>query len=274
MELETIDKKIKTYSDKNPNKIAIKHGIEEITYKKLEEDSNTIADFLIDNFNECKNVFIVMDKGIKLIKSIVGVIKAGGIFTTIDVAASNSRSYEMIKDLKPEWIITTIDLLDVVKDFIKEIDYEINILLVDEDATQIEGLSIYDLKNYKRKEDVNYEYCTNKHCYVYFTSGSTGKPKGVLGRHKSLVQFIEWEIKEFNIDDTYNVSQLTPTTFDPFLRDVFVPLCTGGTLCIPEDKDIILNPENLIRWIKNNKINLIHMVPSLFIDITRHKFNS
>jgi amino acid adenylation domain-containing protein/thioester reductase-like protein len=44
---------------------------------------------------------------------------------------------------------------------------------------------------------------------------------------------------------------------------VFVPLCSGGKLCIP-DTDTILNPMELIQWIDTQKISLLHMVPSLF----------
>lgn len=100
--------------------------------------------------------------------------------------------------------------------------------------------------------------------YIYFTSGSTGQPKAVLGMNKSLVHFINWEIETLGIDHPWRVSQLTSPSFDASLRDFFVPLCSGGTVCIPQNRELILNSASLINWIESSKIDLIHCTPSLF----------
>jgi non-ribosomal peptide synthetase component F len=99
---------------------------------------------------------------------------------------------------------------------------------------------------------------------VYFTSGSTGIPKGVVGKNKSLTQFVQWEIEEFNIDRTFKVSQFISPYFDAFLRDVFVPLVAGATLVIPPNEDDFFTPSKMIDWIDDNEISLIHCVPSVF----------
>ena len=100
--------------------------------------------------------------------------------------------------------------------------------------------------------------------YVYFTSGSTGKPKGIVGRNCSLAQFIDWEKKTFEIDDTARFSQFISPYFDAFLRDVFVPLCCGGTVCVPPREDDFFTPEKMQQWIVGQRISHIHCVPSVF----------
>jgi len=89
-------------------------------------------------------------------------------------------------------------------------------------------------------------------------------PKGIVGRLKSLGHFINWEIDTFGIAAGTRVSQLTPPTFDPFLRDVLVPLCVGGTVCIPPDRTTLMDPPSLIAWLDRTRINLIHCVPFIF----------
>jgi amino acid adenylation domain-containing protein len=108
------------------------------------------------------------------------------------------------------------------------------------------------------------EYHPEDAIYIYFTSGSTGRPKAVLGMNKSLAHFINWEIETLKIDTPWRVSQFTSPSFDASLRDFFVPLCSGGTVCIPQSREQILNSASLINWIENSRINLIHCTPSLF----------
>ncbi|MCP5049430.1 MAG: AMP-binding protein, partial [bacterium] len=103
--------------------------------------------------------------------------------------------------------------------------------------------------------------------YIYFTSGSTGKPKAIIGKNISLLHFIQWEIDTLAIDETFNVSQLIAPGFDAFLRDLFVPLLTGGRLCIPFDPDTKLNARELVQWFERSRVTLLHCVPALFRQI-------
>lgn len=58
------------------------------------------------------------------------------------------------------------------------------------------------------------------------------------------------------------MAQLTALSFDVLLRDIFLVLTAGGTICIP-DKDIALNPSRIISWLKQQNVTLLHIVPSL-----------
>jgi non-ribosomal peptide synthetase component F len=81
----------------------------------------------------------------------------------------------------------------------------------------------------------------NDAIYIYFTSGSTGKPKAVLGRNQSLLHFIEWEKKEFNVSEGDIFAQMTSPVFDPYLRDIFTPLCSGAKIYLA-NRNVILVP--------------------------------
>src|SRR5262249_12738879 len=85
------------------------------------------------------------------------------------------------------------------------------------------------------------EYDPDAPCSIYFTSGSTGKPKAILGRLKGIDHFMNWEIEAVGAGPGTRVSQLASPSFDGFLKDAFVPLCSGGTVCAPESRDLILD---------------------------------
>ncbi|HEV7516794.1 MAG TPA: AMP-binding protein, partial [Thermoanaerobaculia bacterium] len=97
--------------------------------------------------------------------------------------------------------------------------------------------------------------------YVFFTSGTSGVPKGVLGWQKSLSHFVTWEREAFGIGPGDRVAQLIGLSFDAVLRDVFLPLTSGATLCLPAGDD--LSPEHILPWLASAGITAFHSVPSL-----------
>ncbi|MDJ0837610.1 MAG: amino acid adenylation domain-containing protein, partial [Acidobacteriota bacterium] len=110
-------------------------------------------------------------------------------------------------------------------------------------------------------------------CYICFTSGSSGVPKAIAGRHQGLTHFIQWEIDTFGLQHGPRVSQLTTPSFDAFFRDVFVPLCTGGTMCAAIDREVIMDPARLAAWIHEQRVEVCHMVPTLFRSLLSQELN-
>ncbi|MGR5066587.1 amino acid adenylation domain-containing protein [Photobacterium sp. DNB22_13_2] len=100
-------------------------------------------------------------------------------------------------------------------------------------------------------------------CYIYFTSGSTGDPKPILGSYRGLSHFVMWQQTEFAIGPQHRVGQVTLPAFDPFLREVLLPLVAGAVLVLPEHRELILS-EQLPAWVNQNEISVLHMVPTLF----------
>ncbi|MEB2320734.1 MAG: amino acid adenylation domain-containing protein, partial [Pseudomonadota bacterium] len=95
--------------------------------------------------------------------------------------------------------------------------------------------------------------------YVFFTSGSTGTPKAILGRRRGLDHFIAWQSERFSIDARDRVSQLVNPGFDPMLRDIFLPLATGATACVPP-ADVAANVPG---WLRDSAVSVVHTTPSV-----------
>lgn len=98
--------------------------------------------------------------------------------------------------------------------------------------------------------------------YVFFTSGTSAMPKAVLGNHRGLSHFILWQGAAHGVSPADRVAQLTGCSFDVYLRDVFLPLCHGARLCLPEWEGPGA-PAPLFHWMARQGVTLAHLVPSV-----------
>ncbi len=232
------------YSDSTALEFRGRH----VSYRELSESANALANFLISEGTPKGSVVAVFAQSpLNVITAIIACLKAGCIFVPLDTATPDHRLQTLIEEVSPLWFITESELRGRIGGTAAS-----RVICLDEFA------------GYSNTAQVQIASDPDDPCYIYFTSGSTGRPKGIVGRLKAIDHFIRWEVKTCGIEAGVRVSQLTSPAFDAFLRDVFTPLCTGGTVCVPESRDAILDSRSLIDWIDRERINLIHCVPSLF----------
>jgi thioesterase domain-containing protein/acyl carrier protein len=77
-----------------------------------------------------------------------------------------------------------------------------------------------------------------------------------------MAHFLNWQQQTFKIGQQDRVAQLTGLSFDVVLRDIFLPLTSGATLCLPEEGDN-LEPTKILRYLEDEQISVLHTVPSL-----------
>lgn len=97
--------------------------------------------------------------------------------------------------------------------------------------------------------------------YLFLTSGTTGRPKAVMGRHRSLAQFLHWQRTTFQIRPADRVAHLASVEFDPSLREVFLPLTSGATLCLPPAGRML--PRHALTWLASEQVTVTHAVPTI-----------
>lgn len=96
---------------------------------------------------------------------------------------------------------------------------------------------------------------------IYHTSGSTGRPKPVALAHRALSSRILSMMDWFGIAADEVVCGASTLAFDPFLQQLFFPLCAGGTLWLA-DRHSLLDPARF--WAEAAAVGVTHLnlVPS------------
>ncbi|HEU5373873.1 MAG TPA: non-ribosomal peptide synthetase [Ktedonobacteraceae bacterium] len=260
-------------AEKQADKIAIEWRREHVSYTQLEAASNQIAHCLHSaGIAKGTIVAVVIDNPIELITSLIGILKAGCAFAVLDPNYPEKRLQLMIEEAPPGCFLLEKKFAEKLRGMVAH-DANLPFFLSDNKLSDNE----HDSENLPEQTVLLKKHISTHTpletsvplepddlCYIYFTSGSTGKPKAIAGRLGGLSHFIAWERTTFQVNETFRVSQLIPPSFDPFLRDIFVPLCSGATLCVPDNRETTLNPRQLMQWIEDRRINLIHCVPTVF----------
>ena len=255
-------------STRYPDRAAIRSGAEQISYRQLDEAANAIADCLTGNgIGPGSIVAVLTDDRTALPSRALGALKAGCVFVPLDPEGPPRRLEHVLSQLRADVVVASSASLFRLRGLDPASAQRCRLLFFGEPPGTAELPAWVEPIEARRTHPSSAVWPRpvdpDAPAYIYFTSGSTGERKGVVGRLSALSHRIRWELETFGITREWRVSQLISPTFDAYLRDLFVPLCAGGTLCVPPD-DIRFDPLRLLEWLEAESINLVHCVPSVF----------
>ncbi|MCL1852196.1 MAG: amino acid adenylation domain-containing protein [Peptococcaceae bacterium] len=79
------------------------------------------------------------------------------------------------------------------------------------------------------------EFSPQSPAALIYTSGTTGRPKGVVVRHDTVVNYCEFNLREFHISEKDRIMQFAPFTFSTAILEITTTLISGAKLClVPE----------------------------------------
>jgi amino acid adenylation domain-containing protein len=253
-----------------PSHPAVVEANRQTTYHELETNSNRLANFLVAaGARSGSPVAVLANDRANVVTAIIGILKAGCVFVPLEPGFPEGRLKAMLSEVEPEWFVTEAALLETVGNITEGGGApEIKVVTLDRtEAGSVRRAGLSHLRGYAEFSDETRPGVQSEPdamCSIYFTSGSSGSPKGIAGRLRGIDHFARWEATTLGVGEGTRVSQLTSPAFDGFLKDVFVPLCAGGTVCVPESHDVILSGRALVDWTETQRINILHCVPSVF----------
>jgi microcystin synthetase protein McyB len=265
-----------------PEKTSIIYPGGKFSYQELHELTNFWAYALKElGVEKDKVCGVLLEGDYRQLIAMLAVFKAGGIYLPLRLDEPEERRQRMMIKTSPEIILVAAENLEGIKPQLSALEKPPHILVVK--AHKIQQYHQWNGMDYQefpcqlsKLQPVLAMPDADDSNYIMFTSGSTGEPKAILGSHGSLRHFIDWEKREFGINESWRCLQIAQINFDAYLRETCVTLCSGGTLYIPESterEDLELLLLRIGEW----KINLLHTVPSvmrLFLKMGRGLINA
>ncbi|EFP96133.1 amino acid adenylation domain-containing protein [Vibrio caribbeanicus] len=271
MSINIVHKAFECKAKENPNNIAVIDDYCSITYSELNSLTSKFAVAICNLLLENQSVVgVTLQPSCRQIVSMLSVFKSCNTYMPIDLTFPDERIKQMFNEtLATTLIIERTQLEDVINK-IEKLDLPVKKLIyIDENndygayIKSEQGWLTRDLVTQLSAFSAEKKSGPNDSAYIYYTSGSTGKGKAILGNHKGVANYINWLIQEFSIDSSFNIPNLSKTTFDASLKEYWMALCSGATLYIPP-LCAKSNMIELMKWLKTNNITTVQNVPSIF----------
>ncbi len=192
-------------------------------------------------------VVVEGERRAELVAAVLGILAGGGVLLTMDPQLPGRRKRWMLEHTRAR--------------------HRVVIAGSEVEATWLDGLEV-DTLELSGMGEASSEISSvdlpslepDAPAYIFFTSGTSGVPKAVVGQQRSLAHFLNWQRDTFEVTDRDRVPLLSGLAFDAVLRDILLPLISGGELHLPVRA---LAPDDVIPWMRVEGITLLHSVPSV-----------
>ncbi|WP_046270840.1 non-ribosomal peptide synthetase, partial [Pseudomonas syringae] len=200
-----------------PDAIAVAFQAQRLSYAELNRQANRLAHHLIGlGIGPDDRVAICVERGVKMIVGLLGVLKAGAAYVPLDPAYPAERLAYMINDSQPAALLTQRGLQERLPAL------SMPLVLLDDEHCQ--GFTECD------DNPIVPTLGVRNLAYVIYTSGSTGNPKGVMIEHRGLVNYSVDAARLFGLSQSDTVLQQNTLNFDLSVEEIFPALLAGATL--------------------------------------------
>jgi amino acid adenylation domain-containing protein len=217
-----------------------------ITYRQLNERSNRLARFLIDQgVRKGDRVGVAMERSLNMPVALLAILKTGAAYVPFDPEFPKKRIEFMLEDSGAARLLTSGKYSHFFVEKEKEIVLE-------------EALAV--LGDYEAS-DPGIKVEASDLVYILYTSGSTGRPKGVMVEHHSLTNLLYSMQVMPGIQESDKVLALTTIGFDIAAVELFLPLITGAETVIVS-REVGRDGPALLELVRSERITFMQSTPA------------
>ena len=221
---------------KFPAKSAIVFKNNSLTYKRLDDESNKVANFLINKgINNTDVIGIMFNRSFNLLISILGVLKSGASYMLIDPSLPEDRIQYMLSNANSKFVITNLYL-------------------------NYNTVTLEQMKDF-RTDRPNVETSNKDRFCVIYTSGSTGTPKGVELKRIGVINMLNSYKNILKTSECENFLCTSTVAFDMFIVENFVSILSGKTVILADEEEQKI-PAFTSKLIEEYNVDFILSTPS------------
>lgn len=231
----------------NPDASAVTCGQLTLTYRELADRSSALAQALTrQGVGPGDVVGVCYERSPDLVVALLAVMRLGAVYLPLDDRLPAERLSYMVEDSGAQLIICH----EAVMDRLAAVGMpEVRLYATDRRGDQAAQASAAAGETAATASDP--PASTPPAAYIIYTSGSTGKPKGVVVPHAALTNFLLAMANTLGVTSDDRLLAVTTHSFDIAALELYLPLITGGQVCIGESAtvaDATLLAEKVADW--------------------------
>jgi amino acid adenylation domain-containing protein len=236
-----VNQLVEAWAERTPDAPALGRSGRSLSYVELNANANRLAHWLAER-QVGPEVAVALHGGstIAMLTGMLAVIKAGGYYLPLDVAAPPARTVETLAECAPRLVLT-------------EAPHAASLAELTGGEWEIHDVTTIDLTHCPDSNPASVADGENL-AYVMHTSGSTGRPKGVAMPHRALVRILDWYVTATEIEPGANVLQFSALGFDASFCEIFGTWHAGARLVLLPGDEVRRDPEALLDLLESERI--------------------
>ncbi|WP_231156148.1 non-ribosomal peptide synthetase [Streptomyces sp. CNZ748] len=238
-----------------PERTAVSHGHDRLTYAALNTEANRLARLLTAHgAGPGRVVALALERGLRLLPALLAVLKTGAAYLPLDPGQPAERLRLVVEDAAPVVLVTEQAHAHLAHDAVPAV------LLDDPRVTaDLARRSGADLTDAERHGPAG----PSDTAYIIHTSGSTGRPKGVPVPHANVVRLFAAAAEHFDFraDDVWTLFH--SYAFDFSVWEIWGALLHGGRLVVVPYA-VSRSPREFLALLHREGVTVLNQTPSAF----------
>jgi long-chain acyl-CoA synthetase len=243
-----------------PSKVALIYGAQRLTYERLEERTNRVANGLRAlGVGAGDHVAVLVKNDPRFVETLLGALRCGATVTPATTRAHYSTLAHIVVDSEARVLFASADFAEEARRLAAEMPTLEHVFVMDAAVT---GTRRYDewLDSQSDRRLVA-DKAPTELAYISYTSGSTGRPKGVRLTHGA----VDWATRNLRRALLYGPDERCLLAVPMFHANgmfggLFSMLECGGSVVVLHDVD----PREMIRAIERERCTYTTGVPAMY----------
>jgi amino acid adenylation domain-containing protein len=234
--------------ERTPDAVAVTCRDRALTYAALAAHAGAIAAQLDEVGVRPEGVVgVMLDRGVEFLAAMLGVFRAGAVYTPFDPALPAQRLAHMAAHSQCRVLITDRGHAALAHGIADPL--QARVLLFEELVTAAPAT-----RRWPRLDP-------DRLAYIIFTSGSTGRPKGAMIPHRGMLNHLRAKIEAMNLTSRDVVAQQATQSFDVSVWQFLCALLVGGTTAVLHEEDA-WEPVRLLGRLERDRVTVFETVPA------------